>query len=478
MKNSELKMKNDNLKLINKFPLLMWLLIALFIVRAFIYGTFTPAWQGPDEPLHYDYIHYLQTEKTLPVLGKTFLCSEVRNSLKSFYFNSFATEKSPYILVGKLNTKEVEAKEVKHTGQHSKLVKQNQIVQHPPLYYLAAAIISWPIKDSSMLTIVWFLRMLSALLGLGVVILTYLTVKVIYSKNDLPALGAAAFVAINPMFAHVSTVVNNDSLINFLFALFLFLLVKSCYQGFSLKRSALIGSVIGLGLLTKFFFIIALPMLAIALVLYRKKITDGYLKIALAFTGPLFIALPYYLRNLAIYEKLQPVYKFHFVDASLFKQMSFGQFLISTNFTRKLFFSFWSNFGWIKPRFTKIINQELLIASLLVIVGMVVYFALKLRERKTDEIKILSILIFAPLILVFAIAFNAFRDARITGVVEGVQGRYLFSLIGPMGLLSFLGIRQIIPFKEGKVALAVFIAGIALIDISAIFYYILPYFYF
>ncbi|KKN39868.1 hypothetical protein LCGC14_0739000 [marine sediment metagenome] len=68
-------------KLYKRLPLFIWLLLALFLARAFIYAYYVPPWQGPDEPQHYDYIHSLQIEKSLPVLGEVTLCNKVRSSL-------------------------------------------------------------------------------------------------------------------------------------------------------------------------------------------------------------------------------------------------------------------------------------------------------------------------------------------------------------------------------------------------------------
>jgi 4-amino-4-deoxy-L-arabinose transferase-like glycosyltransferase len=455
------------------------------LVRSFIYASFVPPWQGPDEPLHYDYIHYLQVEKKLPVLGEVVLCKKVRLSLASFYFDSFIRGTNPYLSDKQLNTKELPIKDVddvNHTGTSSQ--QRNQIIQHPPLYYVLMAILTWPFKDASLFTQIWLIRMLSALLGLGVIIFTYLSFETIFEKNRFPAFGAAAFVALNPMFVHDMALINNDALTNFLFAFFIYLFIKGIKEGFELKRVSLIGVVIGLGLLTKFFFFIALPFMLFGLVLFRKRLLPSYRVVALSIFVPLLVSAPYYLRNIFLYGTVQPIFKFKTLDNALFAKMSFVKYLIGSAFKRKLVYSFWSNFGWTSPRFSEEFYRILKIFPLFVVVGLVFYLFHLVRKKDFFKLKLLTLLSSAPIMLVLPLAYNSYKNARMTGVVEGVQGRYLFLLIGIFGLLMYLGIRQLLPviadntMRRDRLALAIVVGGMAILDISAIFYYILPYFYF
>ena len=48
----------------------IWLLgiLVAFVVSAFSYAVYTPDWQAPDEPAHYNYIANIATRRSLPVL--------------------------------------------------------------------------------------------------------------------------------------------------------------------------------------------------------------------------------------------------------------------------------------------------------------------------------------------------------------------------------------------------------------------------
>ena len=48
-----------------------WLLLAILLVYVFVgtlYAVYTPAWQAPDEPAHFNYIRHLAEQHRFPIL--------------------------------------------------------------------------------------------------------------------------------------------------------------------------------------------------------------------------------------------------------------------------------------------------------------------------------------------------------------------------------------------------------------------------
>ena len=43
-------------------------IIAVYLVLAVLFAVYTPAWQNPDEPAHYNYVKYLADQHRFPVL--------------------------------------------------------------------------------------------------------------------------------------------------------------------------------------------------------------------------------------------------------------------------------------------------------------------------------------------------------------------------------------------------------------------------
>src|SRR5512135_1174920 len=49
-------------------PALLALILLLYLVLATLYAVYTPPWQAPDEPAHYNYIRYVAQNGSFPVL--------------------------------------------------------------------------------------------------------------------------------------------------------------------------------------------------------------------------------------------------------------------------------------------------------------------------------------------------------------------------------------------------------------------------
>ncbi|MDW7990582.1 MAG: hypothetical protein RMK65_00220 [Anaerolineae bacterium] len=45
-----------------------WMFLAGYLVLGTLFALYTPPWQVPDEPAHYNYIRALATERALPVI--------------------------------------------------------------------------------------------------------------------------------------------------------------------------------------------------------------------------------------------------------------------------------------------------------------------------------------------------------------------------------------------------------------------------
>ena len=48
--------------------LILILIVALYLLIGGLYAVYTPAWQAPDEPAHYNYVRYLAENGRFPVL--------------------------------------------------------------------------------------------------------------------------------------------------------------------------------------------------------------------------------------------------------------------------------------------------------------------------------------------------------------------------------------------------------------------------
>jgi 4-amino-4-deoxy-L-arabinose transferase-like glycosyltransferase len=167
---------------------------------------------------------------------------------------------------------------------------------------------------------VHLLRWFSILLGCGTVALTYFVAKALFpGQVTLPIL-AASFTAFNPMFIFISASVNNDNGVWFLASLIIYtlilivnldnntLLIPSWFPSKLLQRQFapwLLGSLIGLAILTKLSGLLLMPVVVIYLI-WRKQHSGSWLQ---SFQEGLIIASCvlvltgwWFYRNLILYD--------------------------------------------------------------------------------------------------------------------------------------------------------------------------------
>jgi 4-amino-4-deoxy-L-arabinose transferase-like glycosyltransferase len=245
-------------------------ILAVYFVLAGLFAVNTPAWQAPDEPAHYNYVAYVAEQGGFPVLHF--------GDYPHAYLEEIKTAKFP---------PDMPVTPIRYESHQ------------PPLYYLLASPI-YSLTGGSLTA----LRLLSVLLGAGIVLLAHGIARVAVTRERAVALGAAAIVAFWPQ--HLATVsqVGNDVLAELLLAAVLFVIVKS--QGFSgLRNQLLLGLLLGLVLITKTTAYIILPVAAVAVIwqwVRERAAARRVIVEALAIVLPAaLLALPWYTRNVYVY---------------------------------------------------------------------------------------------------------------------------------------------------------------------------------
>jgi 4-amino-4-deoxy-L-arabinose transferase-like glycosyltransferase len=152
------------------------------------------------------------------------------------------------------------------------------------------------------------LRLLTALMGLGTIVLVYLAAREVLGAG-LPAAAAAASLAFIPQFDFLHALVNNDGLAFLSCAA----VVWGCLVTLAARnpRRRLMGAVIagaglGLGLITKEYALALVPLLPAALLVARARLAET-VRGVLAWAGvTLLISGAWLLRNLRHYGSPWP----------------------------------------------------------------------------------------------------------------------------------------------------------------------------
>lgn len=485
----ELRTANVFYSFFKSIPPLILILLVFFLVRGLIFASVIPPWQAPDEPLHYDYIHYLSIEKKWPVLGKVAICRQVKNSLRGYYFSPIISEKMPYRLKKDLDIPENYSGPTKHdtrTSKYGMILKfngkgraPNQIIQHPPLYYIIGAFFYLLfLKFLSFTAQIWFLRIFSVILGFATVYIGWLSAKLLFEKQPFLQYALVGFLALQPMFGYIFSVINNDSLTIFLFSFLFYLMVLTVKEGMTQKRLYLIAIIFSLGMLTKVTFIISLPAIIFVLVFAQKKSQWPVYLIASVISFVIFGW--WYIRLLMVYGTFLPRIDFYQPNpANGLANVSLLGYLIFTPFKNKIFSSFWGSFGWLRLRYPYRINFILKYMTFLVMTGLgleiVIGFFRKIKWNYEMKLMILSVGL--VVLLLVSILIPSWSGARKTGFIEGVQGRYLFPLMIPLAYLLVLGVNRLVSYKKGYYTFLIVTFSVLMLDFLAIFRFILPYFY-
>jgi hypothetical protein len=187
----------------------------------------------------------------------------------------------------------------------------NQLVQHPPLYYLLGAGVVSLVPDwqDAPLDQVWLLlRWWNALLALPLPLLLFAAARRLRLPEPLPVAAALVPLAI-PELTHLESAVNNDNLLVILGSCATLLVIRVLTGDLSRRTAALLGLVTMLALLTKGFALM-FPLwilLAYAVTGYRHRERLRTAAVALLVAATLTLpGIAWWVRNVVVHGMLQP----------------------------------------------------------------------------------------------------------------------------------------------------------------------------
>lgn len=425
-------------------PSALLILIAYLIVGG-LFAIYTPAWQAPDEPAHYNYVAQVARNGCCPTIEQGDWDSPYLEALKA---SRFAPEQ-----LDNLDAVQYED-------------------HQPPLYYLIQSLV-FKLTNGSLIA----LRIASVVMGAGIVLCAYAIGRLVLPKRPQVALGAAALVAFLPQHVAILASVNNDALGNLLIAVTM-LGTIAYLKGRDVKLWQL-GVLVGLGLLTKVstLFLFGLVPLAILLKTYRQRLKpSGYSEIKptkgaenshqtpqdigtrlnqAATIKPLLrvlgvFAIPalvlggiWWARSISVYgfpdvfglRQHDVVVADQARTADLIAQVGWGQYFSSA--VQTTFNSFWGQFGWMGVPMPGWIYAGLLGLVAVCLVG---YALPKGKPTKSETPSDQSVgrdvmILLAVWALLAVLAYIYYNLTFLQ-----LQGRYMFTGLIPFGLALALGL--------------------------------------
>ncbi|MCL6543950.1 MAG: glycosyltransferase family 39 protein [Bryobacteraceae bacterium] len=239
-----------------------------FLCRAGWHAALLPLWEGFDEWAHVAYIQRLAAGQGLPLPGQTRISREVRASLGVTPMPAVPLS-TPHHTHGEYwRLPPAERAEMRSrlttiprnwALQEDPAGELNYEAQQPPLYYFILAPIERVFAPLPLPDRVLALRLVGVLLASLVVPLTCAAIRT--PAGSVPAAAGAALVAAMPLPAMTASRVGNDALSMVLFAALLWVLARAGPQA-GFRHAFAAGVLLGAGLLTKAYFLTAIPALA------------------------------------------------------------------------------------------------------------------------------------------------------------------------------------------------------------------------
>jgi len=428
-------------------PYLLVLIMAAYLTIGILYAVFTPAWQTPDEPAHYNYIRYIAEMGHLPVLQMGDYPHQYLEQIKAHRF-------PPDMPIDPIRYE----------------------FHQPPLYYLLA-VPFYLAFDGALLP----LRLFTLLFGAVLLVIAWFTVWEIFPERSELALGTTAFIAFLPMHVAMTAAVNNDALAELWVGVALWGVVRYLKRGIqnsgALKecggiwrewRSLVsLGIVIGLGLVTKVAALVILPIAIVTVACYggrsrQDAVVGSWVRLAAVLAPASLIALPWWIRNTMVYG-FPDVYGLIRHDGVVVGQPRTAEWLarlgwnsLLREFVTTTFRSFWGQFGWMGVLLDSRIYLALLILSAVAGLGFVLWLVRAEEQSRLEPFQRTALGLLALSAVLTVLSYLWYNVQFVQH-----QGRYLFPALVPLALAFALGLEMAL--RREQAWLMVVFSGVAIL---------------
>ena len=428
-------------------------IVIAYVIVAVLYTVFTPAWQAPDEPAHYNYVRHLAEQHRFPVL--------VPGDYPAAYLDEIKAARFPPDMT---------------------IAPIRYEFHQPPLYYLLAVPV-YSLFGGELLP----LRLLSVAIGALILLMVHAIAREVAPQSEGLALGATAFVAFLPMHVALTAAVTNDPLAELMLAAVLLLAIRyvklpagQAAHAAVVRALVLLGIASGVAMICKSGIYIAVP-LVLAAIAARALILAGdqpdrvlARDAALVLAPAVALALPWWLRNAALYGGLDVLglARHNLVVAGQLRTADYISLHGASQWVREFvtvtFRSFWGQFGWMGVLLDQRLYQALAILSALALAGLAAWAVRAVQELPQRRpawppwrlaatgLLALSVLLAAASYLWYNTQFVQF------------QGRYLFSALPAIGLAFAVGWREALRRERAWLMAALVLSGALLLALAGL----------
>lgn len=440
-------------------PRAMWLLLLAYTALALAYNFAQPPFEPSDEQYQFGYVRYLIENRALPV-ARTGELSGYHHPPLQFALAALLAWPFPSSDFPEYETR---------INPYARFRHWEPSVDNKNLY-LHGPWDSWPFQNTSLAVRV--ARLTSLIAGLITVALTYQLARALF--DEASGLTAASFVAFTPMFTSLSGALQNDMGATALGAVTLWLGAHWAQAGFTLRRAALLGVLVGVGILMKLTAAFLAPPAALLLMLQGRR--DGGLRRAglllLAFgAGAVLVSGWWFARNLALYgdPTAMNINLENFGGrATLSEGIALWPEMLPYAWT-----TFWGRIGH-----GGIVLHDWLYQALAILTGLSLFGLLRNTQHALRNTHYATRNTHHPLSLIFILltALSCFAGLLyyLTVSPTGANGRYAYpALPASMSLLAF-GLLSLAPVHRRMIAARALAILMAAFSLSVLAFYVWP----
>lgn len=431
-----------------------WLLKLLIIAASFnalSWIIIIPIWQYPDEQAHFAQVQFIAeignieySKRALDTSYEVAFSEKILKTERDVFGNNSFTYHPEFKLPYQKSLYGINEDKIVNLPQsaRSQMVKREATL-NPPLYYNLAALVYKVFSSGSLFTRVLAIRIMSAIIFLGTIIVAYKIGQLLFKDKILP-IALAAIVSAKPMLVFASTGVLPDILVNFLFSLFIFIGLSIIIKGWAWWKIFLLIIIIALGAATRQNFLISLFILPVVLaqqLITNPKARRGIMVSIIIFSITLFIA-SYFVPALDFIHRFDYPESSRKIPNNPLWNLTFSDHLIWTikHSVAEVWPWYWGVYKWLSltlpPLAYQIINRLIPLAAL----GLLIYTIKILKKRSKGEISNLFFLSAIPAIYFLVLTTFDYLYRKNNGFSFGIQGRYFFPVIIPTLALVLIGV--------------------------------------
>jgi hypothetical protein len=517
-----------------------WLLIALLtiimLLKGVLWSLAFPMWQGPDEDDHYAVIQFIGELGRLPDEGDEFLPDEITLSraLADVGRLPYAPEQRQAFSQTALGPGETALIELPPENRVSfALGNVGKLMHATPLYYLLAAGVYRLFDGGDLLTRMQIQRLLVVILSSPLVILAYLTSRLLFPADAAMRLTIPTLVTFHPMISAITAVVTVDGFFFVLYSLLIYLSLRVLQDGLDARYGLAIGATFITGVLIKPTLNGFAPLIVLLVVydfwrasVWQRRGAAGAIGaeeqgsrgencqlsivncqlsidncrqrlLALLFmAGTILPPLAWWMqRSYRLNQDLfyfNPVLKGHRILANPYYDYAFWPHMADyyQSVWGGVFTTWWAHFGWLDTALPPWVYYLLRGLTFLALAGLVWRLArhgralgdwrLWLRPWTPQSASTLLPWLFIALTLLLPVLLLQYYDLTFWwqyGNGRGLQGRYWLGTVIPMLIFFTVGLLTWLPLRLQPQAHTTLRAGMILLNAASLLGYILPRYY-